>query len=111
MRVRIPYLPCRATDPERNDTREGFCDVQRAQLPEQKICSWCVGRLLNSRCQIDLDVAFDSLQDFSFIPFAVPGKVALFLEGNQLQLGEAGDVMRALTFKAEILRTSLQAQS
>ncbi len=46
---------------------------------------------LVSKRQIALDARFDPLPGLSVTPFAVPGKVALFLEGETLNLEEVGE--------------------
>ncbi|MEL7396119.1 MAG: pyrroloquinoline quinone biosynthesis protein PqqB [Pseudomonadota bacterium] len=46
---------------------------------------------LVQRRQIDLDTPFDPLPGLTITPFAVPGKVALFLEGETVNVEELGD--------------------
>lgn len=41
--------------------------------------------------RIELDVSFEPLPGLTVTPFAVPGKVALFLEGGELNLEEVGE--------------------
>ncbi len=41
--------------------------------------------------QIGLDTRFDPMPGLTITPFAVPGKVALFLEGDDLNLEEVGE--------------------
>ncbi len=46
---------------------------------------------LVERETIELDVPFTPLPDLTITPFSVPGKVALFLEGDDLNLQEVGE--------------------
>ena len=46
---------------------------------------------LVSRNEITLDTPFEPVPGLRITPFAVPGKVALFLEGDQLNLEEVGE--------------------
>lgn len=43
------------------------------------------------KVRIDLDTAFEPLPGLQITPFAVPGKVALFLEGDAVNVEELGD--------------------
>lgn len=53
-----------------------------------------------SQHKIALDVPFEPLAGLRVTPFAVPGKVALFLEGETLNLEEVGDQTVGLLLEA-----------
>jgi pyrroloquinoline quinone biosynthesis protein B len=57
-------------------------------------------RQLVSLHQVELDTAFEPLPGLTVTPFAVPGKVALFLEGDALNLEEVGEQTVGLMIEA-----------
>lgn len=61
---------------------------------------------LVSRQEIALETPFEPLPGLRITPFAVPGKVALFLEGDQLNLEEVGDQTVGLMLETETRRVA-----
>lgn len=61
---------------------------------------------LVSKCQITLDASFEPLPGLSVTPFAVPGKVALFLEGDRLNLEEVGEQTVGLLLESDGTRVA-----
>jgi pyrroloquinoline quinone biosynthesis protein B len=70
-------------------------DVYATQAGLDILQSNSVFRVLDpdlvGRRRIDLDAAFEPVPGLRITPFAVPGKVALFLEGDSVNVEELGD--------------------
>ncbi|MEL6618280.1 MAG: pyrroloquinoline quinone biosynthesis protein PqqB [Pseudomonadota bacterium] len=61
---------------------------------------------LVTRREITLDRSFVPVPGLSVTPFAVPGKVALFLEGDQLNLEEVGEQTVGLMLETDTRRVA-----
>lgn len=61
---------------------------------------------LVTRREIRLDHRFEPVPGLTVTPFAVPGKVALFLEGDQLNLEEVGEQTVGLMLETETRRVA-----
>ncbi len=53
------------------------------------------------KTRIDLDTPFSPVPNLTITPFAVPGKVALFLEGDEVKLEEVGEQTVGLMLESE----------
>ncbi|MEX0280970.1 MAG: pyrroloquinoline quinone biosynthesis protein PqqB [Arenibacterium sp.] len=61
---------------------------------------------LVSREQIALDTPFTPVEGLQITPFAVPGKVALFLEGDEVKLEEVGEQTVGLLLESATKRAA-----